>query len=174
MKYRETVDRTENGADAELLRLCDEWENSTDLAPSMLPLLSAARESVRLRSEREAAYDALEGRLGCGDDDAGKAQKVLWACEAYVLTEDALPGDEFDSEDYQLPKAVAALAAQRDDERDESERLREDVTRLREALRRNYRQHHMYCSTPEGCSCGADAVNDDIDSVLAATSPERP
>lgn len=78
----------------------------------------------------ESAYEALEGRIGCGDDDAGKAEKVLFACEEYVHAEDALPGDEFDGDDYQLSKAVASLVKQRDAERDEREALMEELATL--------------------------------------------
>ena len=144
------------------------------LPSAAIDLNDAADCIERLRAERDAAYQALEGRLGCGDDDAGKAQKVLWACEAYVLTEDALPGDEFDSEDYSLPKAVAALAAQRDDERDENERPREDVVRLREALQ------FVHTMARERTSSDLQVhlfdrlgmVEDHAAEALAATDPE--
>lgn len=82
----------------------------------------------------DAAYEALDGRLGCGDDNEGKAEKVLLACEEYVRAEDALPGDEFDSEDYLLSKAVEALVKQRDDERDELAALEEENLALRQRL----------------------------------------
>ncbi len=72
----------------------------------------------------EAAYEALDGRLGLDGSDGGMAVRVLEACQEYVLTEDALPGDEFDGEDYQLSKAVAALVKQRDDARRERDEAR--------------------------------------------------
>lgn len=78
----------------------------------------------------EAAYEALDGRLGYGDDDGGKAVRVLAACQEYALAEDALPGDEFDGEDYRLSRAVAALVKQRDGERDEREALTEELATL--------------------------------------------
>lgn len=37
--------------DAELLRLCDDWENSSDADADMLVFIHAARESVALREE---------------------------------------------------------------------------------------------------------------------------
>ena len=127
---------------------------------------------ARLKAEKEAAYTALEGRLGCGDDDAGKTQKVLWACEAHVLAEDALPGDEFDSEDYSLPKAVAALVKQRDGERDENERLRADVARLREALKKvvavSADRERFVMQGPRGFAVAERIAKE----VLAATDPE--
>lgn len=78
----------------------------------------------------DAAYDALEGRIGSGHDDNAKAELVRWVCEAYVRTEDALAGDEFDGDDYELPKAAEALVKQRDNARDEYEALAEELATL--------------------------------------------
>jgi len=143
------------------------------LVEAMFGEIDRLRADVaRLKAEKEAAYTALEGRLGCGDDDAGKTQKVLWACEAHVLAEDALPGDEFDSEDYSLPKAVAALVKQRDGERDENERLRADVARLREALKKvvavSADRERFVMQGPRGFAVAERIAKE----VLAATDPE--
>jgi len=94
-------------------------------APEIAVIRELAREVTELRKLRDAAYSAIDGRLGLGDDDVGKGRKILWACEAYVQTEDALPGDEFDSEDYQLPRSVAVLVGQRNEARAEAAALRE-------------------------------------------------
>jgi hypothetical protein len=79
----------------------------------------------------DAAYEALDGRLGCGDDTIGKAEKILFACEEYVRAEDALPGDEFDSEDYLLSKAVDALVKQRDEAREWVRKMVRETQELR-------------------------------------------
>lgn len=54
---------------------------------------------------------------------------------------------------------------------DENARLRVRVEKLEFMLRLNYRQHATYCSTPEGCSCGADEVNTGILAALVSPAP---
>jgi hypothetical protein len=109
----------------EIVRSLDATESAQWLKEVAQRLREACETSPGVASENaeiEAAYEALEGRLGSGDNADGKAEKVLAACEEYVLTEDALPGDEFDGEHYALSGAVALLVKQRNDARDGRER----------------------------------------------------
>ncbi len=61
----------------------------------------------------DAAYEALQGRLGGDGAATERAAAVLAACEEYSRAEDALPGDEFDEEGFYLSAAIEVLVSQR-------------------------------------------------------------
>ena len=81
--------------------------------PELQVLLCDCRTLIEEQESKCKLYDeaqkALGGRLGVNASD------VVWACEQYVAAEDALPGDEFDSEDYQLSKAVDCVVSRMGD-----------------------------------------------------------
>ncbi len=56
-----------------------------------------------------AADEALAGRLGLGEGAAGRARRLLAACEQYGRAEDALP-DTCDGDGYMMGRGVEALA----------------------------------------------------------------